>query len=182
MASILSHPAVPLAIGLGLGTRIVPPKLLLAAVIACVIPDLDVAAFRFGIPYDAALGHRGFTHSILFALTLGTASAAVAPALRTRAWFAFLFVALSAASHGFLDAFTNGGRGVMFFWPLDDARLFFPWRVILVSPIGVRAFISGYGLEVLRSEAIWIWLPACFLALLVYACRRLALRRRALKD
>jgi membrane-bound metal-dependent hydrolase YbcI (DUF457 family) len=31
-------------------------------------PDLDVIAFRFGIPYSAPFGHRGAAHSILVAL------------------------------------------------------------------------------------------------------------------
>ncbi len=34
------------------------------------IPDADVVAFRFGIPYDSMFGHRGFSHSILFALII----------------------------------------------------------------------------------------------------------------
>ena len=38
-------------------------------------PDLDVWAFYLGIDYAAPLGHRGFTHSLLFALGLGGAAA-----------------------------------------------------------------------------------------------------------
>jgi len=34
------------------------------------IPDADVIAFRFGIPYESMLGHRGFSHSIIFALII----------------------------------------------------------------------------------------------------------------
>ena len=33
-------------------------------------PDLDVIAFRLGIPYSAPFGHRGAAHSILVALVL----------------------------------------------------------------------------------------------------------------
>lgn len=35
------------------------------------LPDLDVIAFHFGIPYSAPFGHRGATHSLLDALTDG---------------------------------------------------------------------------------------------------------------
>ena len=35
------------------------------------VPDLDVIAFTLGIPYAHPLGHRGFLHSLLFALLLG---------------------------------------------------------------------------------------------------------------
>jgi inner membrane protein len=130
-------------------------------------------AFRFDIPFDSALAHRGFSHSLAFALIVGAAAAAAARLLNAAPWTAFGFVSLAAASHGFLDALTDGGRGVMFFWPFDDERFFFPWRVILVSPIGIRGFISQYGLEVLQSEAIWVWLPASAMLLVVYALRRL---------
>lgn len=64
MPTLLSHPAVPLAIGLGLGSRIVPPRLLLVGVAACLVPDFDVFAFRFDLGYSNPLRHRGVTHSL----------------------------------------------------------------------------------------------------------------------
>jgi hypothetical protein len=38
-------------------------------------PDLDVIAFRFGIPYAAPFGHRGAAHSISVALVLSAVAA-----------------------------------------------------------------------------------------------------------
>ena len=35
------------------------------------LPDADVIGFRFGIRYADAWGHRGATHSLLFALAMG---------------------------------------------------------------------------------------------------------------
>jgi inner membrane protein len=32
--------------------------------------------------------------------------------------------------------------------------------VIRVSPIGIAPFLSRWGLRVLASELVWIWLPA----------------------
>ena len=58
MPTVLSHAAVPLALGVGLGSRIVPPRLLAAGVLASALPDLDVIAFSWGVPYGSALGHR----------------------------------------------------------------------------------------------------------------------------
>ncbi len=178
VASIISHVAVPLALGIGLGTPVVPGRLLAAGALASIVPDLDVVAFRFDIPYDSAWAHRGFTHSLGFALVLGGCAAAGARWLHARRWLAFLFVALAAASHGLLDAFTTGGRGIMFFWPLEEERFFFPWRVILVSPIGLRRFLSDHGLAVLANELVWVWLPSLALALVVYAVRRLVATAR----
>ena len=45
------------------------------------------------------------------------------------------------ASHGVLDALTDGGPGVAFLAPFDDTRYFFPWRPIRVSPLW-RGFFS----------------------------------------
>ena len=74
---------------------------------------------------------------------------------------------LAAASHGFLDAFTDAGLGVGLFIPLSDARIFFPWRPLFTSPIGVDAFFSGPALAILWNEMLWVWLPVLGLALAV---------------
>jgi inner membrane protein len=58
-----------------------------------------------------------------------------------------------------LDALTNGGLGVAFFSPLENERYFFPWRPVVVSPIGVASFFSETGLRVIWSELRWVWLP-----------------------
>ena len=81
-------------------------------------PDLDVIAFRFGIPYSATFGHRGAAHSICAAVTLASV-AALATRLtpeqdgggqtRSRLW---LLCATVAVSHGLLDTLTDGGLGV----------------------------------------------------------------------
>ena len=78
----------------------------------------------------------------------------------------YLFIA--TASHGLLDAMTDGGLGVAFFSPLDNSRYFLPWRPIRVSPIGITPFFTARGLAVLKSEFVWIWIPAGLLA--VAAC------------
>src|SRR5690606_25557942 len=59
MPTIFTHPAVPIAIGYGLGSNIIPPRLIVAGIAASVIPDLDVIAFKFGIAYADQFGHRG---------------------------------------------------------------------------------------------------------------------------
>ena len=98
---------------------------------------------------------------------------AFADRLGTSRAIAFLLIFLSAASHGLLDAMTTGGLGVAFFSPFSNERYFLPWRVILVSPIGVSAFFSGRGLRVLQSELLWIWIPCAALAGLAMAARKL---------
>lgn len=170
MASIFSHPAVPLGIAMALGRKRVPPSLLAAGAVCSILPDVDVLAFRFGIPYGALFGHRGFTHSIFFALFVGVYCAMWRrpEGVGARATFWFLFAA--TASHGLLDALTNGGLGVGFFAPFVSQRYFLPWDVIEVSPIGI-GFFSRAGGMVIQSELLWVWLPCMAVGLLGYGLR-----------
>lgn len=171
MPTILSHPAVPLALGLALGGKVVSRRLLLAGVVASVVPDLDVIAFRVGISYAHELGHRGISHSILFAVGLAVVAALSSRWLGTSRRLAFAFVLVSGASHGLLDMLTNGGLGVAYFWPFSNERLFFPVQVIEVSPLSLRRFFGPAGAVVLQSEALWIWAPCLFSGLLLRAVR-----------
>lgn len=179
MPTVFSHPAAPLAIAPWL--RRAPRSLVAAAAAASAIPDVDVLAFRFGIPYGHPLGHRGLTHSLLFALLTGMVFAAVyvRTAGRQRVPFAYaatLFVT-ALASHGLLDAMTDGGRGVGFLIPFSSRRFFLPWRPIRVSPIGASAFATSARV-VLASELAWLWLPAIGVALVGLLIRRARAERR----
>jgi len=147
MPTIFSHPAVALALR-------VPRRIAVAAVVLTILPDADVAGFAFGIRYGSTFGHRGFTHSILFAAVAAFVATLILRADRRA--FALLFIC--ALSHGVLDAMTTGGRGIAFFSPFSNQRYFLPWRPIRVSPIG------GIDVRVLMSELRWIWLPAIALA------------------
>jgi len=174
--TILSHAAIPLALGLGLGARVISPRLMMAGIFASIIPDLDVFAFQLHIPYADNFGHRGASHSLLFALILATIAALLSRPLKAKRLTAFLFVAASAASHGILDTFTNGGLGVALLWPLSGERYFASWQVIEVSPLSLQRILSPRGLQVLQSELFWIWLPAIFLVALLFAIRKILLR------
>lgn len=176
MPSALSHPAVPIALALALGTRRVPPRLLLAGVVAAVIPDADALGFRLGIPYESGLGHRGASHSLLIAALMGGIAAWAAPALRSPRLLAALFVAVCGASHGLLDMATNGGHGVALWWPLSEDRLWWPERPIEASPISLRRFFSSQGALVMLSELRWVWAPALLAGLFVHLARRLAFK------
>ena len=51
MPTVITHAAVPLCIGLGLGSKVIPPRLLFAGIILAMLPDADVLSFKFGIAY-----------------------------------------------------------------------------------------------------------------------------------
>lgn len=163
MASAFGHAAVSLALSQTGMAKSMSWRLLLAGVVLSILPDADSIGFWFGIPYASFWGHRGFSHSIVFALLV---------ALFTQ-WLLFnkgktlseririiSFLLFSCVSHAVLDAMTTGGLGVAFFAPFDNERYFFSFRPIKVSPISVRAFFNGQGWKVIRSEVIWIGIPA----------------------
>ncbi|MGH7484885.1 MAG: metal-dependent hydrolase, partial [bacterium] len=159
MPSVLSHPAVSLGLLAAVGTKTIPARLGVVACVASVIPDVDVIGFKAGVPYGSFFGHRGFTHSLFFALLIAGVAAAFAGRLGASPWVLLGIVFVSAASHGILDAMTTGGMGVAFLSPFSNHRYFFPWRVIEVAPLGIGRFFSARGLTVLRSEFIWVWIP-----------------------
>jgi len=173
MPTIFTHAVSALAIG----SVVLPPKTGARAwtlgVLCAMVPDLDVVAFAFGVSYSDMLGHRGLTHSLIFALTLSLLLAAVA--FRGSEWDGArlrigLFLFLATASHGILDAFTNGGMGIAFFAPFSADRYFFPVTPIEVSPIG-RGFLSERGLRVIASEAVWVWVPSLVVVAIAFAVR-----------
>ena len=169
MPSIVSHAAVPLALAVAFGERRIPRALLITGVVASMLPDADVVLFRFGATYDTVWSHRGFSHSLGFAILLGVAAALCLRKLAPRL-LAFAFVGLSAASHGLLDMMTNGGHGIAILWPLTDQRYFFDWRPIQVSPLAASRFLARAG-AVVETELLWIWLPAILVGLTLRAGR-----------
>lgn len=171
MPSILSHPAVPIALRLAGDRASLPPRLLAVAILGSVLPDIDSLGFFLGVPYETLLGHRGLTHSLLFALAVAGLAALFARRLGASAAKCFWVVLVATASHGLLDAMTSGGLGVAFFSPFSNHRYFFPWRPILVSPLGVIRFLGERGLRVLLSEVQWIWVPCLLAGLAAYRLR-----------
>ncbi len=103
MPTIVTHAAVPLCLGLGLGSRIIPPRLLLA-----------------GVAYGHVFGHRGFTHSLLFAFALPTLAMLFHRQLKASAATVWSYLLVSLLSHSLLDSLTTGGKGVGWLWPWRD--------------------------------------------------------------
>lgn len=164
MASFFSHPAFPIALlASKLGNK-VSKRLFKVSCLLTLLPDADVIAFRFGIPYESQWGHRGFTHSIAFALAVGILCIFFHRFFQNKRSTVFWWTFLAIFSHSFFDALTNGGHGVAIFWPASSERFFLPWQVVQVSPIGVKGFLSMRGVQVVLSEIVWIWLPCLALA------------------
>jgi inner membrane protein len=174
-----THPAVPLALAAGLGRARIPARLVVAGAIASILPDADVLAFRLGIPYAHAFGHRGASHSLAFAVLVALASSGLHARLGASRRSTFLFVLAAAASHPLLDALTDGGLGVALLWPFSSDRFFAPIRPIHVAPISARRLFSARAGAVFGTEALWVWAPCLAAAALAWTARRLVERARA---
>ncbi|HEX9825586.1 MAG TPA: metal-dependent hydrolase [Flavobacteriaceae bacterium] len=166
MASIFGHSMVGYTIS-RMAAKSNMKALVILAIVSSNLPDIDVLAFHFGIPYEAPFGHRGFTHSIFFALIWALVVMLVFGKTHKKLYALVIF--FSTMSHGILDAMTTGGRGVGFFIPFDDTRHFLPWRVIKVSPLSVGQFFSEWGLQVILNEFIYIFIPCIVVLIFVGA-------------
>jgi inner membrane protein len=157
-----------LAVGLGAArAQPAPPRLSAPAwglllVALAYLPDADVLAFRFGIPYRAPWGHRGAVHSLGFAALCGVLLALLAAWARLPPLRLGLTAFAVVASQGLLDTLTDGGLGIALLWPFSNQRFFAPLRPIPVAPIGAGMF-SSRGLQVIAAEAV------LFLPLFIYA-------------
>jgi inner membrane protein len=184
MPTIITHGFLAAALGKSFASGRMPVRFWVLSVACSILPDADVIAFRLGIPYEDMLGHRGFSHSLAFALVLSLLVVFTAFERSPQGWTKPLLIVyffVVTASHGVLDAMTDGGLGIAFFAPFDDTRYFFPFQPIRVSPIG-RNFFSARGLDVVLSELVWVWLPVTVFAGATILFRRLRQRRSHLAN
>jgi len=179
MASAFSHALAAVALGSLFRWEKPHLKFWLCGMACAVLPDLDSLGFALGVPYGSMFGHRGFTHSLAFALLLGILAALMFfrdEFRRGRGARVCLYLFLSTASHGVLDALTNGGLGVAFFSPFNPRRYFFPYHPVQVSPINALRFLQDRGWAVMASEWKWLMLPLLALTIGAEGLRR-ALKR-----
>ncbi len=159
MPTTLTHALVGVGLAEVFATRPMPPAFYVLSAALSLAPDLDVVAFRFGIPYGSRFGHRGLSHSLFCAALLSLIVAALGHACFAVPWWLLAgFSWMVVVVHSLLDALTDGGMGIAFFAPFDNRRYFLPWRPVRVSPIGLGVF-SRWGLRALVSEVVWIWIP-----------------------
>lgn len=178
MATAFTHAAVGATLGQLLPREFSTRKLSLFLALLAVLPDADIVAFRLGIPYSHPMGHRGFTHSILFAVALATCTALALKLSRVGSARGRIAVGVvtffSVVSHGILDAATGAGRGIGFFIPFDNERYFFPFRPLETSAVDPRVFLSqpGRSLEILANEMAWVGLPLLVFNLILKGSKR----------
>jgi len=123
--------------------------------IAGTIPDLDVFLRFLYHPIEASLVHRGFSHSLLFALLISPLLAYVVSKLyrgryEYKLWLWLFFLAV--VTHPILDMFTN--YGTQFLWPLSNRISFntiFVMDPLYTFPFAMCILICLF----LKRESIW---------------------------
>jgi inner membrane protein len=175
MATIFTHPIPVLAVTVACGSKYIPARLAVAMLIASILPDIDMIGYALDYRYPSPFAHRGFTHSLVFALAVGLLALAAAPQMKTKRGIAFFAVFLAILSHNFLDAL--GGRyGVLFFWPFDEARYALPWPSFISSWLSwlspYRFFSSWWADRFIRIELLTVWTPCALFVLAGFLLRR----------
>ena len=167
MTTLYTHAVTGLGLGRLCTPRPVPWSYWALATVLPLIPDLDVFS---DAAYGSPMGHRGITHSLLFALAMGLVTGSMtARYFRIRWWrLAIVFFAI-VASHGLLDALTRGGEGIPFFWPVGGR--YGNWGPIPVSDIAFDLPTPWYS-HAIWAELLWVWLPTILLVGLTTVCRR----------
>jgi inner membrane protein len=127
------------------------------AAICAVAPDLDLIGWPLGISPLTLLGHRGLSHSIVFAVALGiiAAVALLPPVARRERVAAAAALILAIATHSILDALTTySPTGPAFWAPFTNHRYRFAWMPLT----GEGGLKTDFG-----QEALYVCLPALVL-------------------
>ena len=129
----LTHIALGACIGEAFFKRGFGKKAMLWGALAQSIPDIDfITAFWMNTP-ESLLAHRGFTHSILFALIIIPLFALTAEKIHRPHNISFkkwlLFFATEVFVHLFIDAFNNYGIG----WLEPFSHVRFSFNIIYVA-------------------------------------------------
>ncbi len=179
MASI-GHLAAGAALGAlySRGTGRNPRPAIIGFAALAVAPDLDLLAGLFGVLPNTPLAHRGITHSILFAVTLGIIGLLVARGGAGARFWSGGTVALALASHGLLDTMSQLGNGPMLLWPFSTQSYEFLWRPI-PGVLNAAHYLTVQAIPTLVTETL-IFLPLLVYALLAFFPRRE--RKSAVED
>jgi inner membrane protein len=186
LPTCITHAAVGACAVIAVANAATPRRFMVLSILCAMLPDIDVLAFLFGIPHDGIFGHRGVTHSVLFAVSTGGMVVMFffrEIQLLSRQWWTHsLYFSSIILMHGVLDAFTNGGEGVAFLAPFNVQRFFSEFTPIEVSPVNLLDFFDGRGYNILATEIVWVLAPAMTMALLARLLLAVGRRRQAASE
>ncbi|HEX5024778.1 MAG TPA: metal-dependent hydrolase [Agriterribacter sp.] len=169
----LTHIAVGACVGEAFFGKGFGKKAMLWGALAQSIPDIDFIGALWLTPSENLLAHRGFTHSILFALLIAPTMAFTASRIhhphniRFRKWL--IFFAAEVFLHLFLDGFNNYGVGWLV--PFNLHRFSFNTIYVADPFFSIWAGIATVMLFILHSyhptRRFW-WRFGVFIPLLYF--------------
>jgi len=148
-------------------------KPLLISAFLGICPDFDYALNWLRI--SGGGWHHGFTHSILFAFSLGLVTAMVLGERQVRSVILF---SSATVSHTTLDFLMTESRGVALWWPFTDQR----YKLRLPNPIDYTlssASLWEAVVDVVRISLIELMIFASLLLIVVLVKKLLVERRVA---
>lgn len=171
MASI-GHLAVGAAVGAlySRKTGSNPKSTIIAFAGLALAPDLDLLSGLWGALPNTPESHRGITHSLMFALGVGTLAVAFFRGTLTRRLLGGAFVFAALASHGLLDTMSELGNGPMLLWPFTTVSYESIWRPI-PGVLNASHYLTLQAVPTLLVETA-IFLPLIAYALITFFPRR----------
>ena len=174
MPTPLTHGFVAIAAGKTFIWRKMPLRFFVLAGVCSALPDLDTMGLRFGVPYEHALGHRGFFHSLPFAALLSvivvTAAFTTIKVFSRRWWGLCAFFFLTSVIV-YLSYARSGSSGPRRAYYLTSLVLFV--AALLSKPMAVTLpfvllLIDWYPIERLTAStwrtSVWEKVPFLILA------------------
>ena len=154
MPSIITHLLLGAVVS-RMHTGVVPKRFWVLSVLLPVLPDIDVIGLFFGFSSEDLFGHRGITHSVLFACIVGILAVTMffrkSGLTRKATLLLTAYFFLLTASHGFLDAFNDSRVGVAFWAPFENGRYLFPFNPIVPSSV-LLTDSSSFGISLIVGK------------------------------
>lgn len=151
----ITHTVLGAALGEAIAGKKMGKRAMLWGALANNAPDIDVIPGLFQSIPDSLLSHRGFTHSILFAVIVPPVLAWLFQRLYRKKDYGFATWYYIFASglfvHIFIDALTNYGTG--WFEPFNHYRISFNTIFVLDPFYTIALLISFIALLILRFNA-----------------------------
>jgi inner membrane protein len=166
LVASIGHVAVGLLVGRACEAKTTKERIITMSLFGGLglLPDADALLVAAGSEYEGQFGHRGFSHSLLFAVTAASIVFFIARKWGTRPWFTAFLALLAVGSHGLMDSMTYRTRGIPFLWPFSEERFILPWRPIPPAPFGEH-FFSRRGFDVMCIEMVY-FLPLTLVAVM----------------
>lgn len=151
----ITHTVLGACAGEALGGKTLGKKAMLIGAIANNFPDIDVVTSFWMKQSDSLLAHRGFTHSILFALVTTFVGGLMLHSYYSKIKFQkhewFLLIGINVFLHLIIDSFTVYGTG--WYEPFSHHRVAFNILFVADPFFTCSLFVASVALLILKKNS-----------------------------